>query len=195
MNSRAKPKKKKKSKSRSKRKVRVQWMKGAKLEQVKEAPPNYKTEGERRAAFLGVLAQTGNVSRASEISGFPRTNAYRAREEDEVFRKQWAEAERLGIEALEDEARRRAQLGVDEPVFQGGRQVGTIKKFSDTLTIFLLKGAKPEKYRDNVNIKSINRNVNANVPVDTNNPQAAADAYRRLMNGEDDDSDEGKNDD
>ena len=49
---------------------------------------------------------------------------------------------------LEEEARRRAHDGVDEPVWFQGVQCGTVRKYSDTLLIFLLKGAKPDKYRE-----------------------------------------------
>ena len=51
----------------------------------------------------------------------------------------------------EVEARRRAVEGVEEPVgwFQG-TPGGTVRKYSDTLLIFLLKGARPHKYRDNI---------------------------------------------
>ena len=55
---------------------------------------------------------------------------------------------------LESEARRRAHDGVEEPVFgslggnQGSGEVGRIRKYSDTLLIFLLKGARPDKYRE-----------------------------------------------
>jgi hypothetical protein len=48
---------------------------------------------------------------------------------------------------LEDEAVRRAYEGVERPVFQGGKQVGVVREYSDTLLIFLLKALRPEKYR------------------------------------------------
>ena len=56
---------------------------------------------------------------------------------------------------LEEEARRRAYVGFDEPVFGSGGhgigtvQVGVIRKYSDTLLIFLLKGIRPGKFREN----------------------------------------------
>ena len=50
---------------------------------------------------------------------------------------------------MELEARRRAVKGTDKPVFQRGEQVGTIREYSDTLLMFLLKANKPEKFRDN----------------------------------------------
>jgi hypothetical protein len=49
---------------------------------------------------------------------------------------------------LEQEARRRAHDGVRKPVYQGGKRVGYIQEYSDTLLIFLLKGLRPEKYRE-----------------------------------------------
>ncbi len=54
---------------------------------------------------------------------------------------------------LEAEARRRAVEGVRKPVYCRGEIVGTVKEYSDTLLIFLMKGARPEKYRDNVRVE------------------------------------------
>jgi hypothetical protein len=59
----------------------------------------------------------------------------------------------MGADALEDEANRRAREGVERPVYQGGKFVGAIREFSDTLLIFLLKGLKPEKFRENSHIE------------------------------------------
>lgn len=53
-------------------------------------------------------------------------------------------------EVLEQEAWRRAVTGTLKPVYQGGEQVGTVREYSNTLMIFLLKGANPEKYRERV---------------------------------------------
>jgi len=74
---------------------------------------------------------------------------YDWRTEDPEFAERWEEAMRIGAEALEDEAKRRAFDGVDEPVFFQGVAMDTVRKYSDTLAIFLLKGAMPEKYREN----------------------------------------------
>ena len=57
-------------------------------------------------------------------------------------------AKQRGAEVLEDELRRRAFEGVPEPIYHQGLEVGTVQKYSDTLGIFLIKGAMPEKYRD-----------------------------------------------
>lgn len=53
---------------------------------------------------------------------------------------------------LEDEARRRAVDGVDEPVFQGGELVGHVRRYSDRLLEFLLRGRRPTVYREGASV-------------------------------------------
>jgi hypothetical protein len=53
---------------------------------------------------------------------------------------------------LEAVALDRAVNGVQEPIFYKGEQVSTVTKYSDGLLEKLLKAAKPEKYRENVNV-------------------------------------------
>lgn len=76
--------------------------------------------------------------------------AYEWRENDADFAAAWDRAKAIGMDALEDEATRRAFEGVDEPIVHMGIITDTVKKYSDTLAIFLLKGGKPEKYKDRV---------------------------------------------
>jgi hypothetical protein len=104
--------------------------------------------------FISELRATGgNVTLSCEIAGISKRAAYDWRESDVEFAADWNEAVESGTEDLESEARRRALIGVDEPVFYQGEACGTVKKYSDTLLIFLLKGRRPDKYRDNVTIK------------------------------------------
>lgn len=106
---------------------------------------------ERQAAFCAALAASGgSVTRACEAVDISRMCAYGWRNDDPVFAEDWDKAKAIGLEALEDEATRRAYEGVAEPVFYLGQQTGTIQKYSDTLAIFLLKGGKPDKYRERV---------------------------------------------
>ena len=77
-----------------------------------------------------------------------RHTIYAWQEHDQEFLLAFHEAEVQSTESLETEARRRAATGVEEPVYQGGVQVGTVTKYSDTLLIFLLKARAPEKYRE-----------------------------------------------
>lgn len=113
-----------------------------------------KVTPEKKAAFCAALAASGgNVTRACEAIDVARLTAYRWRADDETFAADWDEAKAIGLEALEDEATRRAFEGTQKPVYYLGAQVGTIQEYSDTLAIFLLKGGKPDKYRDNAKIE------------------------------------------
>lgn len=109
---------------------------------------------EKEMAFLAVLAMTCSVSRACDAIGISRTTAYLWRD-DEEFAQRWEKARAIGVEALEDEAARRGHEGWEEPVYQGGERVGTVRKYSDQLLMFMLKGMKPDKYRErqDINVK------------------------------------------
>ena len=102
-----------------------------------------------RPIFLKELTRTGNVSAAVIKAKIGRQTAYDARASDPHFSGLWIEAVAIADEMMEAEARRRAVEGTLRPVFQGGKTVGKIREYSDTLLIFLLKAHKPEKYRDN----------------------------------------------
>jgi len=54
------------------------------------------------------------------------------------YRQQWRE----------EQADRRAFVGWEEPVYQGGRLVGVVKRFSDRLAEVQLGANRPEKYRE-----------------------------------------------
>jgi hypothetical protein len=45
---------------------------------------------------------------------------------------------------------RRCKDGVEEPRFYEGEVCGHVRKYSDTLAIFLLQARRPEKYSDKV---------------------------------------------
>jgi hypothetical protein len=105
---------------------------------------------EEKVAFLDALSETGNISESARIAGVPRRTVYDWRDADFQFAEAWAEAVERGVDALEDEATRRAKDGTEEPVFYQGVECGSVRKFSDTLTIFLLKGRRPDKFKDRV---------------------------------------------
>lgn len=84
-----------------------------------------------KEGFVTLLAESyGNVSHTCDRMNVSRAGAYGHRVEDEAFRDAWDAAVVLGIEKLEDEAVSRAVGG------------------SDTLMMFMLKAAKPDKYRE-----------------------------------------------
>ena len=108
-----------------------------------------------RPAFLAALADCGVVRYAAEEAGVSRRTAYRAREADEPFRDGWDDALQAGADALEAEARRRALSG------------------SDTLLIFLLKGARPATYRDNAKVDVTSKGEGITFIIEEVKPKAA----------------------
>lgn len=108
---------------------------------------------EKKIAFLAALAATGNVTKSAKAVGVERQTVYTWREEDADFAAAWEKAMQLGVEAMEDECKRRAFDGVDKPVFYQGGECGTVREYSDTLAIFLLKAHAPEKYRERSNVE------------------------------------------
>lgn len=109
-----------------------------------------KLTDEKREEFLEYLRQTGNITKAADACVVARRTLYDHRKANEEFKEKWDEAVVIATEHLEAEARRRAFDGVDEPVYYKGAVVGHVRKYSDNLLMFTLKGLKPEKYRDNV---------------------------------------------
>lgn len=99
-------------------------------------------------AFVAALANTGNVRAACQAARIGRSTVYDRREASELFALAWTEAMEQAADMLEAEALRRAAHGVQEPVYYKGDVVGHVLKYSDTLLIFLLKAARPEKFRE-----------------------------------------------
>lgn len=110
----------------------------------------YKRTPEKDVAFLAALAETCSVAHACKAVAISRTQAYKWRREDPEFAAAWDEAKAIGAGVLEDEAVRRAQEGLDEPVFHQGKVISTVRKYSDTLLIFLLKGMKRDVYGERI---------------------------------------------
>ena len=65
-----------------------------------------------RRQFLGLIRVTGNVSYACAQIGISRKRMYELRGKGEKLARDWDEAQAAGVEALEQEARRRAFSGV-----------------------------------------------------------------------------------
>lgn len=113
----------------------------------KESYP-FRAANKRR--FLASIALTGNVGISAAQIGIHRATHYVWLKEDPDYAAAFAAAMEDAADHLEAEARRRAVEGWIEPVFYRGKEVGGVRKYSDTLLIGLLKGARPEKYRDRV---------------------------------------------
>jgi len=126
--------------------------------------------------FLAALGTTGNVSVACGAVGIDRRTAYNRRDADESFAEAWSDALDQSADLLEEEARRRAYQGVRRLKFDHGKPImvpalgddGLVIKdqdgnpelvpyveheYSDVLLIFLLKGIRPEKYRERTDVR------------------------------------------
>lgn len=112
--------------------------------------PSTKTTAKRdwKPVFLKHLAECGCVLYSARKALINKATAYQHRERDKAFGIAWDEAIEASRDVMEREARRRAIDGVRKPVFQGGEHVGDVQEYSDTLLIFLMKGADPSKYRE-----------------------------------------------
>ena len=105
-----------------------------------------------RERFLAIYAQCGNLSTAAKAVGVNRSAVYKWQEHVPGFPEAMRAADLQATEVLEKEAWRRAREGFAEPVYQHGKLVGTVQRYSDALLIFLLKGRAPERYGTKVDV-------------------------------------------
>jgi hypothetical protein len=108
-------------------------------------------------AFLEGIQGGMNVRDAATAARVNGATPYRRRDEDEAFRLAWEHADRIGTQALEAEAGRRAYHGTLKPVYYMGEECGQIREYSDTLLMFLLRARRPKKYRDNAKFEHVGR--------------------------------------
>ncbi len=119
----------------------------------------------KQAAFLAAFRRTASVTLAAKAAKIERQLHYRWLAED-AYRADFEAAKEEAAQTLEDEAIRRAHEGHAEPlVYQGGfcykqrknKDTGkleyygaplAVRKYSDPLMMFLLRGFRPDKYRD-----------------------------------------------
>jgi hypothetical protein len=99
----------------------------------------------RQRAFLRIYADVGNVKRTAAIVGVSRRIHYVWLERDPEYALEFESARERAYDVLHDEALRRA-MGYRVPVYYKGVKVGTMKKYSDTLLMLLLKQMLPEYY-------------------------------------------------
>ncbi len=99
--------------------------------------------------FLQALRECGSTYPACVVANVSRSFITESvRDNIDGFRDRYREVQQDINDRVEAEIVRRGVEGWEEPVFQGGKQVGTIRKFSDQLLIFYAKARMPERYRD-----------------------------------------------
>ncbi len=130
-----------------------------------------------KRAFLAAFRETGNVRLACKAANVGRSSHYRWFEKDPEYRAAFEQAKENATDVLEAEAHRRAVEGWEEPVgWYKGQAGGTVRKYSDVLLIFLLKGLRPERYRERLDVRGVLAHLDVS--------QLPDDLVARLANGE-----------
>lgn len=107
--------------------------------------------------FISALTETGSLTRAAQAAQLNPAHALLYYAQNPEFAKKYDEAISIACLAMESEARRRAFDGVDEAVYYKGEVVGSVRKYSDSLAMFLLKAYKPHVFGDRL---SLDANLN-----------------------------------
>lgn len=130
---------------------------------------------ELRELFFEVLEETCSPKTAAEACGITRRTAFYHKANDLEFRTRWEKSINVALDALLDEAYRRAALGYEEPVIHGGKLATTvdkatgeerpllIRKHSDRLLEVLLKFRYGDQMADRIRVQQedIGLDVNA----------------------------------
>lgn len=107
-------------------------------------------EKANQRAFLSALAIVGNPTGAARVCGVSKQAHYVWLQESEAYKAASEVAIEEAGDLLELEARDRAMRGTCEAVWWQGKVVGHKWVKDTTLLIFLMKGAKPDKYKERI---------------------------------------------
>ncbi len=134
---------------------RLEFMDGARLSIPEPLEPESFTEVTdlKKRLYLQALVIDPNLTRAARAAGVSAVTAWKWRKEqldDVVFQAAFERAYKASIEAAESELWRRGIAGYKKPVYHMGKLTGTVQEYDTTAAIFMLKGAHPEKYRENI---------------------------------------------
>jgi hypothetical protein len=135
-----------------------------------------------RQKFLDGLGKGLSVTGSANLAGLARSTVYEWRQSEASFAAEWDASIESGTDILEDEARRRALEGTQEPVIAMGRVAraddGTtlmVRKYSDTLMCLLLKGRRREKFSERVQ-----QDIKLDAKIETDGQQARDIVSERL---------------
>jgi hypothetical protein len=107
----------------------------------------------KKSAFLAAFRATASVVKAAKAVRLERGMHYQWLASDPAYGKAFEDARIHAVQILEDEAVRRAHEGYLEPIYYQGEEVGVVLKYSDALLMFLLRGWKPERYRERAEVE------------------------------------------
>ncbi len=102
--------------------------------------------GDRKQLFLAALRRGDSVLAACATVGISNRTAYRHRERDPDFARDWDLACRMAKLPLELTAFERGVTGIDEPVYRYGKLSHMKRRLSDSALMKLLAAEQPEKY-------------------------------------------------
>ena len=132
-------------------------------------------DDERKAEFLHRLAVCGNLHVVCRALGMSTVTVQRARKHDGAFAEAYDEAMLAARWNWEAEAVRRGVEGIEKPIYYKGECVDTVKEYSDSLLIFLLRGAFPDRYKDRVDIRQTDK-LQAEVEITWHSPDQPSDS-------------------
>lgn len=102
----------------------------------------------QKRALLLAYAVTMHIDRAVQAAKIHRSLHYHWLKTDPDYKDAFAEAREQAGDALEAEAVRRAKDGCERLVYHNGQPVGVELVYSDSLLTTLLKGIKPDVYKE-----------------------------------------------
>lgn len=119
-----------------------------------KSPPTARARKPRpwESAFLAELARKGNWTGASRLVGHDRKGIEAHAQRHPDFRASCDAAIECANDAIRETIRARGIEGWEEPVYQQGRMVGTVIKFSDACLLSLAKARCPE-FRDRIDLQ------------------------------------------
>lgn len=107
-----------------------------------------------KGRYLENLQEHGQRGRAAKYIGTNTRRVTNERKKDKEFDEACQEAILLFRESCEDELKKRAFEGVEEPVFYQGVETATQTRYSDSLLQFYMKANDP-KYREKVKVDAV----------------------------------------
>ena len=117
----------------------------------------------KQRAFFAAFRETGNVCLACVAAKVARSSHYRWLDESAVYREAFESAREDAADTLEAEAYRRAVERVEKLTgWYKGVAGGSVLEYSDNLLMFLLKGIRPDKFKDRVEFKGALASIDLN---------------------------------
>lgn len=103
-------------------------------------------ERTKQAEFLAAFTDEQSIVAAAAKSNISVTRVKQWRLRDLDFEMAFNELAETILLQAEEELYKRAVVGELTPVYQGGQEVGKVRKKSDILLMFFLKANMPDKY-------------------------------------------------